>query len=191
MGILAGSFGLPGVLELSVFIGLAVLNLVATVRIITKAGYSGWWILVPISPIVMYIITFAVFVYEVRTSLTGGVSSFNTTSIAGLWVLDAVCGLLAWVLFLVFAFAEWPVQRQARTQQTRTQQAAHAAPFDMRQRGFQGSAGIRADEALPPASKGLEPGWYSVGGSVSEQVYWDGEAWTTRRRWGGATWVEE
>ncbi len=191
MGILAGSFGLPGVLEVSVFIGLAVLNLAATVKIITKAGYSGWWILVPMSPIVMSIITFAVFIYEVRTSLTGGVSNFNTTSIAGLLVLDAVCGLLAWVFFLVFAFAEWPVQRQARTQQARTPQAMYGAPVEMWRRGFQGSAGIRADEAIPPASMGREPGWYSVGGSVSEQVYWNGEAWTTRRRWGGATWVEE
>ncbi len=191
MGILAGSFGLPGVLELLVFVGLAVLNLVATVKIITKAGYSGWWILVPMSPIVMYIITFAVFIYKVRTSLTGGVSSFNTTSIAGLWVLDAVCGLLAWVFFLVFAFAEWPIQRKARTQQSQTQQAGYPVPFGTRQQAVRGSAGIRADEAFPPASQGREPGWYSVGGSVSEQAYWDGEAWTTRRRWGGTMWVEE
>jgi hypothetical protein len=186
MGILAGSFGLPGVLELFVFTGLAVLNLVATVKIITKAGYSGWWILVPLSPIVMSIITFAVFVYEVRTSLTGDASSFNTTSITGLWVLDVVCGLLSWVFFLIFAFAEWPMQRQARALQAR-----HPGPFGMRQSVVQGSVGLPVDEAFPPASKGREPGWYPVDGSLSEQVYWDGAAWTGRRRWGGASWVEE
>ena len=186
MGILAGSFGLPGALDLLVFIGFAVLNLVATVRIITKAGYSAWWILVPLSPIVMYIITFAVFVYEVRTSLTGGVSNFNAASIAGLLVLDAVCALLAWVFFLIFAFAEWPIQRQVRTQPT-----GQPVPLGMRERTDRGSVDVTAHEASPPPRMGHEPGWYPVAGSLSEQVYWDGETWTSQRRWGGAMWVEE
>jgi hypothetical protein len=186
VGILAGSFGLPGVLEVLVFIGLAVLNLVATIKIITKAGYSAWWILVPLSPIVMCVVTFAVFIYEVRTSLTGSVSDFNTTSLAVLWVLDGLCGLLSWVFFLVFAFAEWPIQRQLRTQH-----AGYPVPYGMRQRIAQDYVGETDAEAFPTTTRAQDPGWYSVGGSVSEQAYWDGEAWTKRRRWGGAMWVEE
>ena len=105
---------------LLLFMGMAVVNLVATVRIITKAAYSGWWILVPLSPIVMVVITFAFFVSEARTSLTGGVFNFDARSInVGLLVVDFLCGLLAWVFFLVFAFAEWPIQRQLRTRQAR------------------------------------------------------------------------
>jgi hypothetical protein len=186
MGILAGSFGVPGVLELLVFIGLAVLNLFASINIITKAGYSGWWILVPMSPIVTSVITFAVFFYELRTSLNGSVSNFNTASIAGLLVLDVVCGVLAWVFFLVFAFTEWPIQRQARAQH-----AGHSAPFGMRQRADQGFVGAMARDPFPPVREVQEPGWYPIDGSVSEQAYWDGETWTKRRRWGGAMWVEE
>ncbi len=168
------------------FIGLAVLNLVATVKIITKAGYSGWWILVPLSPIVMYIITFAVFVYDVRTSLTGGVSSFDVRSIEGLWILDFVCGVLVWVFFLVFAFAEWPVQRELRAQRARP-----PVPFEMQRYATQGAAGAAKEDAVPLTNQGQGPGWYPVGGSLSEQAYWDGHAWTARRRWGGDSWVEE
>lgn len=185
MGILAGSFGIPGAIELLVFIGLAILNLLATVKIITKAGYSGWWILVPLSPIVMSIITFAVVVYQVRTSLTGGVDSFNTTGIAGLWVVDLLCGLFAWVFFLVFAFVQWPIQRQARAQQ-----AEQPARFGM-QPVARDYLGVPRDDAFAPTGKWREAGWYSIDGSVSEQAYWDGAAWTGRRRWGGASWVEE
>ena len=41
--------------------------------------------------------------------------------------------------------------------------------------------------ASPGANKG--PGWYPVGG-VNDQAYWDGEHWTRRRRWSGASWME-
>jgi hypothetical protein len=68
----------------------------------------------------MVVITFAFFVSEARTSLTGGVFNFDARSInVGLLVVNFLCGLLAWVFFLVFAFAEWPIQRQLRTRQAR------------------------------------------------------------------------
>ncbi len=41
-------------------LSVAVLNLIATVKIITKAGYSGWWILAPVAPVVL---TFATLVF--------------------------------------------------------------------------------------------------------------------------------
>ncbi len=36
---------------------------------------------------------------------------------------------------------------------------------------------------------GKGPGWYPVGENPNDQVYWDGQSWTARRRWAGAGWV--
>ncbi|MFE6968516.1 hypothetical protein [Isoptericola sp. NPDC057653] len=68
---LADDYGwLFGTAALVVYLAIAVLFLVAYIRIIQKAGYSGWWVLVGIVPI------------------------------------------LNVVMFLVFAFARWPVLRE-------------------------------------------------------------------------------
>jgi hypothetical protein len=48
---------------------------------------------------------------------------------------------------------------------------------------------------LPPPERPPAPprevGWHLDSDHLSEQAYWDGRAWTARRRWNGATWVEE
>ena len=62
-----------GVLVL-VYIAIAVVAIVAWVKIITKAGYSGWWVLIGLVPIANI------------------------------------------VMFLVFAFSDWPALQQARGQ---------------------------------------------------------------------------
>jgi hypothetical protein len=45
----------------------------------------------------------------------------------------------------------------------------------------------------PPTSPvpSREVGWHVDPDHLSEQAYWDGGSWTTRRRWSGATWVED
>jgi uncharacterized membrane protein len=68
---LAGDYGwLFGGVALAVYLAFLVVCLVASIRIIQKAGYSGWWILIALVPI------------------------------------------LNVVMFLVFAFARWPVLRE-------------------------------------------------------------------------------
>jgi hypothetical protein len=42
----------------------------------------------------------------------------------------------------------------------------------------------------PPAPP-REVGWHLDPDHLSEQAYWDGGSWTARRRWSGATWVED
>jgi hypothetical protein len=42
----------------------------------------------------------------------------------------------------------------------------------------------------PPAPP-REVGWHLDPDHLSEQAYWDGRAWTARRRWSGTTWVED
>jgi uncharacterized membrane protein YhaH (DUF805 family) len=69
-----GSTGLGAffVVVALVYLAIAVVSIVAWVKILSKAGYSGWWILVGVVPV------------------------------------------LNVVMFLVFAFSDWPVLRAAR-----------------------------------------------------------------------------
>jgi len=42
-----------------IYLAVAVLMIVATVKILSKAGYSGWWVLiglVPVANVVMYVV---------------------------------------------------------------------------------------------------------------------------------------
>jgi hypothetical protein len=44
----------------------------------------------------------------------------------------------------------------------------------------------RHDQARPPPIVG----WHADPDHLSDQVYWDGQSWTARRRWSGTAWVE-
>jgi hypothetical protein len=91
-------------------LSLAVLNLVAIHRIITKAGYSGWWLLLPIAPFVSMLIGF---VAAANAASTGSFSHIIDT-LAGWWAVTALIFFVDWIFFLVFAFSEWPVLGQLR-----------------------------------------------------------------------------
>ena len=56
----AGLFAGLGVL-LFVYLGILVLSVVAAVKVVTKAGYSGWWVLITVVPLVgtVFIFIFA------------------------------------------------------------------------------------------------------------------------------------
>ena len=61
---LADDYGwLFGTAALVVYLAIAVLFLIAYIRIIQKAGYSGWWILVGIVPI-LNVVMFLVFAFS-------------------------------------------------------------------------------------------------------------------------------
>lgn len=59
-GASAGLFAGLGVL-LFVYLAIAVLGIVAAVKIVTKAGYSGWWVLIAFIPVVgsIFVLIFA------------------------------------------------------------------------------------------------------------------------------------
>jgi hypothetical protein len=61
----------------AVFLVVGVVSLIAWVKILTKAGYSGWWVLIVFAGIIPFL-----------------------------------GALFALVMFLVFAFSEWPIERQ-------------------------------------------------------------------------------
>jgi hypothetical protein len=91
---------------------LLVLNFVAVSKIITKAGYSPRWILVPLTTVGLWVVTFILLVVDVRTEIVGGGTLSVPVSLSSfklLQGLDLVSVLVTWILFLVFAFSDWPV----------------------------------------------------------------------------------
>lgn len=87
-------------------IGFFGLNLVAFYKIITKAGYSGNWILLVLAPFVAYLIGLVVLVHDVRSR------SFHPGNFVDWFGLAAFLALIEYIFFLVFAFSEWPALRQ-------------------------------------------------------------------------------
>jgi uncharacterized membrane protein YhaH (DUF805 family) len=63
------SGGVGGVF-LVVYLAVAVLMIVATVKILSKAGYSGWWVLIGLVPIVN-VVMYLVFAFSDWPSLRG------------------------------------------------------------------------------------------------------------------------
>ena len=105
------------VLLLLVILGVGLLNLIATDKIITKAGYSGWWILVPLTPIALWLITLVALASATYSPFNSVTSAyFNASGYAALFVFDGIAALLPWVFFLIFAFSDWPVHQRLREQ---------------------------------------------------------------------------
>lgn len=111
-----------GVLAVLVLVYLAifVLFIIAYVKILTKAGYSGWWVLIGLVPLV-------------------GV-----------------------VMFLVFAFSQWPVRRELEL--LRAQRGFHGGygpgsgyPGGPGAWGGGQGGGLRPYEPSPPTGGGLPP----------------------------------
>ena len=102
--------------SLMIAIAIFAVIIVAYVQIITKAGYSPWWILLPLAMPVMYIVTFAVLANDTFGSAFGTSSVTTLTNdFQFLGTIDLLVGIANLVMFLVFAFSEWPVMREART----------------------------------------------------------------------------
>jgi hypothetical protein len=98
-------------------IGLLVLDFVAVAKIITKAGYSSRWILVPLAPVFLWLVSIVLLAVDVRTVVVGGAIMSVPVSLANfkvLEILDFLSVIVTWVFFLIFAFSDWPVSTQRR-----------------------------------------------------------------------------
>jgi hypothetical protein len=186
LGVLIGLFGL-GALVLSPF---------AFFQIITKAGYSGWWTLVPYSPWIVAFLGAGVF-RTVDTSESIG----TTFDQLGLWlVLTFLTGAFVTVMFFVFAFSAWPSLQQPRSRRgfsTGLPPGGSGPPSWGPPRPSSAMAPASAGGPFggQPATSGPSPeqpsGWYRSGTiGAGEQSYWDGQAWTGKRKWSNSAWVE-
>jgi len=174
-----------GVLEVLLDIVVVVLTLVTTVKIITKAGYSGWWIMVPVSAVIL---SFASVIFGVNSLVNvirshpvpGTTFRINTTGfdVAGVvGIMALILFVASWILFVVFGFSDWPaLGRQPKSFSVADRLTVASGP----------TPGPR--DMAPP--KIQDRGWYQSGSTNNDQAYWDGQAWTARRRWDGAGWVD-
>ena len=107
-----------------------IVTVIAIARIIVRSGFSLLWILVPLLPIVL---TIMLYVQEIHSfgafGQTGGIESsrlgiafyidalaadngfgFNN-GLGALFYADLLCTVASWLMFVVFAFVSWPVER--------------------------------------------------------------------------------
>lgn len=204
LGVAGGGVALSLILALA----LGVLNTAAVYRIITKAGFSGAWILAPLSVVALWIITLGVTI-DAATSL-----SKTTLGAAGaLLVLDYLDLFFNWILFLVFAFADWPaLQSSGRRQGPAIWQQQPAPlwqppPVEATPEPVEATpepvGAPTAPQAAKPAHRTRRPepavqaqptvpvpGWYPVEGTTDDQLYWSGRAWTARRQRREDTWKD-
>ncbi len=95
-----------GLVALILGVGFFALNTAAIYKIITKAGYSGKWILLVVAPFVAYVIGLVELFHDLQAR------SFHAASFVGWFRLAGVLVFIEYIFFLVFAFSEWPALRQ-------------------------------------------------------------------------------
>jgi energy-coupling factor transporter transmembrane protein EcfT len=157
-------------------LGIVVLAIVATVKVITKAGYSGWWVLIGLVPIVgsIFFLIFAFSTWPVTTEvemLRAQVAGPRTRQGPGGYGGGGSSGTGSGPL------APGPVAP------TGTDPESIAMP------SFAQFIGGGADTTKPsaddpatvphPLREDPPPGWFpSPGGPPGRLRYWDGEHWT-------------
>jgi hypothetical protein len=100
------------------FLAIVLLDYIAVFRIITKAGFSPKWILVPLIPVGLWLITLLVLIIDVKTVIIGGTALREPVGFRDfpiLIVIDSLGVLVTWIFFLIFAFSDWPVTSRQPT----------------------------------------------------------------------------
>jgi hypothetical protein len=167
-GVAAGFAGL-GVL-LFVYIALAVLGIVAAVKVVTKAGYSGWWILIAFVPIVgsVFALVFAFSTWPVtrevemlraRLAGAGGYGRHDGRTSG-----DPASGFVP----------PGPMEP--------TESISQSVPIPSFARFIDRDTSTSSGSpATPPdaQTQSAAAGWYpSPGGPPGQRRYWDGTGWT-------------
>ena len=182
-----------GILEVVVSAAVWAIVVVSVGRIVSKAGYSWAWALVPVA---LAGVTYAT-VAAVHAHTRFGALNLNTLihQQQALLIADAACAGVMVLLLAVFAFADWPALAPALVPAPSLRNGNGSVKANGVHRG-----GVRvAATAVParlqiravPDVTGKPAGWFATGALGSgEQSYWDGSEWTARRCWRNEMWVE-
>lgn len=94
---------------------------------------------------------------------------------------------MALIVLLVIGVVLIFVRRSQRSHKVPAEAMARRAPV-------LAPAGLPALQSLgaspPQPTRQLSVGWHRTGHNMNEQAYWDGQAWTVRKVWTGASWSE-
>jgi hypothetical protein len=188
-----------------IMVVLFLLSPLAWFQVITKAGYSGWWVFVDLIPQTSMTILW----FLQRNEIDG--VTFNNYSTLNFWLwVSVTTWLAAWALFVLFSFLAWPaLESPGRTTRQGTYSGWDHHVLRGVPRGVPAGlvtepGGAVASTPQPPSGTGTivatmetsgetsaVPGWYRSGRvGAGEQSYWDGSAWTACRRWQNNAWVD-
>jgi hypothetical protein len=148
-----------GWIELLIFIGAIVLNYWAMMRIITQAGYSSLWIVLPLAPMVLTITCYVLLwtdIHRIFFDQEFGFEGFSNASL--FWHLDELSIVLNWVFFIIFAFSTWPMSGGHPRDRSMPEPSspASATPSGPASRAPSGAVNAVAPRAMP--SSGAGPG---------------------------------
>jgi hypothetical protein len=174
-GASAGFFASLGIL-LFVYIAIAVLGIIAAVKIVSKAGYSGWWVLIGLVPLVgsIFVIVFAFSTWPVTREverLRAQVGSGGYRHGGGYEQVPAFGG---------------PGPGPGPGPMGPTETAPENVPMPSFGQFIQrdkvpADASPSASSAVP--SQHPPAGWFPApGGPPGQQRYWDGARWTDQYR---------
>ena len=181
------------VVGLLMYAAVWAVTVLAVGRVLRKAGFSLAWVLAPaVLPVLVYATITAV---HHKTAMSAGVLDFNVVkhSESAFLMADAASLLVLWVLFLAFAFADWPARPAAAGASSKASKASKAAavPPSWSRAPSPDKAEWQAHSRVLPNLEDQPPGWFPSGAMGSgEQSYWDGYAWTARRAWRFESWID-
>jgi hypothetical protein len=163
-GVSAGFLGGLGVL-LFVYLAIAALGIIAAVKVVTKAGYSGWWILIAFVPIVgsIFALVFAFSTWPVTREVEMLRARLAGTGFGGPGESGGGPGSL-----------------QPRREPTET--ISESVPIPSFDRFVHRENVATISDAPATSSNAPEnppAGWFpSPGGPPGQRRYWDGTSWT-------------
>jgi hypothetical protein len=91
---------------------VVVISFFALFKIIRKAGYRSWWLVLPLVMLLLWVITWVVVIVDFNQLGISGAQirhHIDLNQYPMLTKVDGLATIVVWILFVVFALSDWPV----------------------------------------------------------------------------------